>query len=62
LETHDVLLASRKLISAKIEALAERLKAQEVELLSVNGVSCDFCELAHESGACLPESLGLFEE
>jgi hypothetical protein len=62
LEIHDALLERNKLLSDKIDALAKRLEAQEVAKLSINGVSCDFCEQAHESGVCLPDSLGLSEE
>jgi len=42
LETHDALLASNKLLSDKIEALAKRLEAQEVAKKSINGVSYNF--------------------
>lgn len=30
--------------------------------MSTNGIGCDFCEQAHESGVCLPACLGLSEE
>jgi len=46
LETHDTLLASNKLISDKIETLINRLEVQ-VAKLSINCVSCNFCEQAH---------------
>ena len=62
LETHDALLASNKLLSDKIEELDKRLEVLEVANLSIYGVSCNFCEKAHESCACLPTSLGLSEE
>jgi len=62
LETHDALLARNKLLSDKIKALAKRFEAQKVPKMSINGVCCDFCEQSHESGACLPTSLGLSEE
>jgi len=38
------------------------LEAQEVAKVSTNGVVYDFWEQAHESGACLPTSLGLYED
>lgn len=62
LKTHDALLVSNKLLSDKIDWLAKRLEVQEVAKLSINGVSCDFCEQARESDACLPASFWLSEE
>jgi len=57
LKTQDALLASNKLLSIQLETLAKRLEAREVAQLSAK-VTCDFQEKAHESGACLPASLG----
>jgi len=48
LATHDSLLASNKLLSGRIEALTKRLEVQEVAKFFINGVSCNFCEQAHE--------------
>jgi len=59
LDTHESLLASNKLISIQMEAIAKKLEAQEVASLSFNGVVCDFWEQSHKSGACLSTSLGL---
>jgi len=33
-----------------------------VEKMFISGVSCNLCEQAYESIACLPTSFGLFEE
>jgi len=45
-----------------MEAISKKLEAQDVASLLFNGVVCDFCKQAHESGACLSASLELFEE
>jgi len=37
------------------------MEARDVAHLSVE-TNCDICEQAHESGACLPASLGFLEE
>lgn len=49
-------------LSEKIEEIAKKLEARDVSKLSTNGVGFDFCEQAHETGACLPTILGLSEE
>jgi hypothetical protein len=59
LNTQDALLASNKLLSIQLETLAKRLEAREVAHLSAK-TNCDIYEQAHESGACLPASLGFF--
>jgi len=38
------------------------LEVQDVARLSTNGIGSDFCEQAHEKGACVPTSFGLSEE
>jgi len=62
LETHDVLLASHKLLSDNLEAIAKKFEAQEVAKLSTNIIVCDFFEQSHKSGACLLSGLGLSDE
>lgn len=62
LETQDVLRSSKKLLSIQLEAIAKKLKAQEVANISSNGEVYDLCEKAHERDACLPASFGLSEE
>lgn len=62
LQCQDALLESQMVLSEKIEEIAKKLEARDVSKLSTNGVGCDFCEQAHEKGACLPTILGLSEE
>jgi len=61
LNTQDALLASNKLLILQLETIAKKLEAREGAKPSARN-TCDFCEQAHESGACLPTSLGLSEE
>lgn len=46
----------------KEETIDKMLEARDVALLSSNGTIHDFCEQAHDNGACLPTSFGLSEE
>jgi len=57
LDAQDALLAGHKLLSNKLEAITMKLEVQEAAKLSIDGLSCNFCEQAHESGACLPTNL-----
>lgn len=61
LETHDALLRNHKLLTKIIEEIAKKLEVQEVVKLSTNGIGCNFCEQAHETGTCLRARLGLSE-
>lgn len=49
----------------KEETIDKMLEARVAALLSsngtINGTIHDFCEQAHDNGACLPTSFGLFE-
>ena len=54
-------LGRNKLLSIQLEIIAKRLEAREVAQLSPK-TNCNICEQAHESDACLPESLGFSEE
>lgn len=62
LKTYDALLRKHKLLTKIIEEMAKKLEAQEVVKLSINGIRCNFCKQAHETGTCLLGSLGLSEE
>jgi hypothetical protein len=62
LETNDILLASNKLLNVHLEAITKKLEAHEVAKLLSNGVICDYCEQAHECGACLQTSPKFFKE
>jgi len=53
---------SNELLRIQLEEIPKKLEAQEVANISSNGEVYDFCEKAHESGACLPESFGLSED
>lgn len=61
LKTLISVLASKKLLNIQQETIAKRLEAKEASQLSAK-VTCAFSEQAHESGACIPASLGLSEE
>ena len=61
LNTQDVLLASNKLLNIQLESIAKMLEAREVAHLFAK-TNSEICEQAHESGACLPASLGFSEE
>jgi len=61
LNTQDALLARNKLLIIQLETLAKRLEAREVAHLSAK-TNCDIYKHAHESGVCLPASLGFSEE
>jgi len=62
LESKEGLLERQKILGEKIEEIDMKLEAREVANLSTNGIGSDFYEKAHETGACLPENLGLFKE
>lgn len=65
LETHDMLLASNKLLSAQLKQnykKKKKMEAKKLEQLSSHGLSCELCEQTHRSGVCLPQSLGLSQE
>jgi hypothetical protein len=62
LESQDALLESQRMLGEKMEEIVKKLEAKEVAKLSTNGLGRDFCDQAHETRACLPESLGLSEE
>jgi len=55
-------LKVKSFLAKRIDKIVKKLEARKVAKLSTNIIGSDFCEQAHETGACLPASLGLSEE